>query len=71
VRDAFNRGFDYERLVRVFIEPTADMPPELVEGLHLVHEMGRPAHVESMFEELGSTGWTLDFRMTQRRKMLR
>ena len=56
---AFSRGFDYDGLVRVFMEPTPDMPPELVEGLHLVHEMGRPSHVESMFEEARKYGLDL------------
>src|SRR5262245_27964997 len=59
VRDAFNPGFDYDGLVRVFMEPTPEMPPELVEGLHLVHEMGKPAHVERMFEEAQRYGWDL------------
>jgi len=58
-RSAFNPGFDYEWLVRVFMEPTADMPAGLIEGLHLVHEMGRPAHVESMFEEARKFGLDL------------
>src|SRR5580765_7894822 len=58
-RDAFNPGFDYDRLIQVFMEPTPDMPPELVEGLHLVHEMGRPSHVESMFEEARKYGLDL------------
>lgn len=51
--------FDYEGLVRVFMEPTVDMPVELVDGLHLVHEMGRPARVESMFQEACKSGLNL------------
>ena len=57
-RNAFNRGFDFDGLVRVFMEPTPDMPPELVEGLHLVHEMGRPVHVQNMFD--GAQRYGLD-----------
>src|SRR6476619_6726374 len=59
VRDAFNPGFDYDGLVRVFMEPTPDMPPELAEGLHLVHEMGRPARMDGMFEEAAKYGLDL------------
>jgi hypothetical protein len=59
VRDAFHPGFDYNRLVRIFMEPTPDMPPELVEGLHLVQEMGKPAHVDRMYDEARKYGWDL------------
>src|SRR3954471_12096531 len=55
-RGRFNPGFHYDGRAGVFMEPTADLPPELVEGLHLVHEMGRPARVASMFEEAGKHG---------------
>jgi hypothetical protein len=57
--DAFSPRLDYDGLVRVFMEPTADMPVELVDGLHLVHEMGRPARVESMFQEACRSGLDL------------
>jgi hypothetical protein len=57
--DAFSPRLDYDGLVRVFLEPTADMPAELVDGLHLVHEMGRPARVESMFQEACRHGLSL------------
>jgi hypothetical protein len=57
--DAFSPRLDYDGLVRVFMEPTADMPVELVDGLHLVHEMGRPARVDSMFEEARKSGLDL------------
>ena len=57
--DAFSPRLDYDGLVRVFMEPTADMPLELVEGLHLVHEMGRPARVEKMFQEACKSGLDL------------
>src|SRR5690242_19896212 len=59
VRDAFNPGFDYDRLIQVFMEPTPDMPPELVEGLHLVYEMGRPANMNKMYDEAQKYGWDL------------
>jgi hypothetical protein len=55
-RSAFNRGFDYERLVRVFVEPTPDMPPELVEGLHMIHEMGTAKRYDKMLAELDKNG---------------
>ena len=58
--DAFSPRLDYDGLVRVFMEPTADMPAELVEGLHLVHEMGRPARVDSMLEEARKSGLDLE-----------
>src|SRR5262249_37011384 len=57
--DALSPRLDYDGLVRVFMEPTADMPVELVDGLHLVHEMGRRARVESMFQEACRSGLDL------------
>jgi hypothetical protein len=57
--DAFSARLDYDGLVRVFMEPTADMPAELVDGLHLVHEMGRPARVDSMLGEARKSGLDL------------
>jgi hypothetical protein len=57
---AFGPRLDYDALARVFMEPTADMPAELVDGLHLVHEMGRARHVESMLEEARKNGLNLD-----------
>jgi hypothetical protein len=44
-------GIDYDAMVKVFMEPTPDMPAELVEGLHLVHEMGRPRSLDGMLDE--------------------
>lgn len=58
--DAFSPRLDYDALVRVFMEPTADIPVELVEGLHLVHEMGRPSRVEKMFQEACKSGLKLE-----------
>jgi hypothetical protein len=58
--DAFSPRLDYDGLARVFMEPTADMPVELVDGLHLVHEMGRPARVDRMFDEARKSGLDLD-----------
>jgi hypothetical protein len=55
-RDAFRGGFDYERLVRVFMEPTPDIPPALVEGLHMIHEMGTPKRYSKMLAELEKNG---------------
>jgi hypothetical protein len=49
--DAFSARIDYDNLVKVFMEPTPDMPPELMDGLHLVHEMGRPRRMDDMLEE--------------------
>lgn len=57
--NAFSPRLDYDALVRVFMEPTPDMPPELVDGLHLVHEMGRPARVDRMFQEARKGGLNL------------
>lgn len=57
--DAFSPRLDYDALVRVFMEPTPDMPNELVEGLHLVHEMGRASRVEKMFQEACKSGLDL------------
>ncbi len=57
--DAFSPRLDYDALVRVFMEPTADMPLELVEGLHLVHEMGRPHHLQRMLDEARKQGLNL------------
>jgi hypothetical protein len=57
--NAFSPRLDYDAVERVFMEPTADMPLELVEGLHLVHEMGRPARVERMFQEACKSGLDL------------
>src|SRR5436309_1421651 len=31
---------DYDALVRIFMEPTPDMPAELVDSVHLVWELG-------------------------------
>ena len=44
-------GIDYEGLVRVFMEPTEDMPADLADGLHVVHEMGTPRRLDSMLRE--------------------
>lgn len=55
-RSAFRGGFDYERLVRVFMEPTADIPPSLVEGLHMIHEMGTPRRYSRLLAELDKNG---------------
>src|SRR4051794_34233059 len=41
---------NYEAIARVFLEPTADMPPKLVEGMHLVRELGTSRHMEAMLE---------------------
>lgn len=57
--DAFSPRLDYDGLARVFMEPTADMPSELVEGLHMVHEMGRPARVDRMLQEACRSGLDL------------
>jgi hypothetical protein len=52
-------GFDYDALVRVFMEPTPDMPSELVEGLHLIHEVGRPGSLDNMLDEARTNGLEL------------
>jgi hypothetical protein len=57
---AFSPRLDYDALVRVFMEPTPDIPAELVDGLHLVHEMGRPKYVEDMLLEAQKNGFGLD-----------
>ena len=56
---AFSARLDYDALVRVFMEPTPDIPAELVDGLHLVHEMGRARRVENMFAEARNIGLDL------------
>src|SRR5437764_1150044 len=55
-RSAFQPGFDYDGLVRMFMEPTADMPAELVEGLHMIHEMGTPGRYDKMRAEVERAG---------------
>src|SRR5678816_418325 len=55
-RDGVNPGFDYEQLVRVFMEPTSDMPGELIEGLHLIYEVGTARHYDRMLAELDKNG---------------
>src|SRR5437870_273622 len=53
---AFGPRFDYDAVVRIFMEPRADMPPELVEGLHMVHEMGTPGRYDKMKAEVERAG---------------
>jgi hypothetical protein len=55
-RNAFKPGFDYEKLVRVFMEPTPDMPADLVESLHMIHEMGTSRRYDKMVAELDKNG---------------
>lgn len=50
---------DYDALVKVFMEPTVDMPSWLVDGLHLVREMGRSRHVGTMLEAAAANGLQL------------
>jgi hypothetical protein len=57
--DAFSPRIDYERLAAMFYEPAPDMPPELIEGLQLVHEMARPRLVDAMIEGAKSSGLDL------------
>ena len=50
---------DYARLAGVFMEPTADMPAELVESLHVIHEMAEPAGMDAILEATAASGLTL------------
>jgi len=50
---------DYGALARVFLEPTPDMPAELVDALHLVHEVGRPRYLDDMLEGAKTAGLEL------------
>jgi hypothetical protein len=59
-RNAFQPGFDYDGLVRIFMERTADIPPELVEGLHMIHEMGAPGRYDKMKAEVQRAGLDLE-----------
>jgi hypothetical protein len=52
-------GIDYDGLTRVFMEPTPDMPPALVDGLHLIHEMGSSRRLDMMLEEARINGLEL------------
>ena len=47
---------DYDNLVRVFMEPTPDMPAELADSLHLVREMGTARGMDAMLEECRARG---------------
>src|SRR5262249_49672067 len=55
-RNAFKPGFDFEKLVRVFMEPSPDMPAELVDSMHMIHEMGTTKRYDKMVAELDRNG---------------
>ena len=59
-RSAFQPGFDFDGLARLFMEPTADLPAQLVEGLHMIHEMGTPGRYDKMKAEVERAGLQLE-----------
>jgi hypothetical protein len=52
-------SIDYDGLVRVVMEPTPDMPSELVDSLHLVEAMGTSRQLDRMLDEARSNGLNL------------
>ena len=44
------RGLDYERLSRILLEPSPQMPAELVDSLYLIHEMAHAAGMDAILE---------------------
>ncbi len=54
--DAFKPGFDFDGLVRIFMEPSVDMPDHLIEGLHMVHEVASPRRYARMLREVEKHG---------------
>jgi hypothetical protein len=50
---------DYDRLGRIFMEPTPDMPTELVNSLYLIHGMANPAGMDIIMEGAEANGLSL------------
>lgn len=53
-------GLDYEGLVRVFMTPDDDTPPELNDALYFIHEMATSEVADELLEELETRGVTFD-----------
>jgi len=48
-----------EALARVLLEPTPEMPPELLESLHVFHELDDEAGMEALRRAARQAGWAL------------
>lgn len=46
-----SNGLDYEGLARVFMNPDADMPHDLVDALYFIHEMATPEAMDILLAE--------------------
>ncbi|MBI5386787.1 MAG: hypothetical protein HZA90_19115 [Verrucomicrobia bacterium] len=57
--DGNGQAVDYARLAGVLMEPTADMPGELVESLHVILEIAEPAGMDAILEATAASGLTL------------
>lgn len=53
-------GLDYEGLVKVFMTPDTDTPPDLANALYFIHEMSTPECMDELLALAESNGIKLD-----------
>jgi len=51
---------DYEKLAAIFLAPSPDLPPDLIESFYLIHEMANPSGMDSIVEAAAASGLQLD-----------
>ncbi|PWU18785.1 MAG: hypothetical protein C5B50_08280 [Verrucomicrobia bacterium] len=47
---------DYDKLAQIFLDPTPDMPAELLEALYIFREMDHDAAMDALYEEAARRG---------------
>ncbi|MEY2427239.1 MAG: hypothetical protein QOJ40_124 [Verrucomicrobiota bacterium] len=55
-----SQAIDLEKLARILLEPTADMPDEFVDSLYLIHEMAHPIGMDAIIEGARVRGLSFD-----------